>query len=122
MADHGGVRRRDIHFSGLAIAICQTAIGKSISKSDLDERPLLRCGEGVKDDRARVFQRAILNGGNVPTSLVGSPYCAGAYVLRFGLRSLGIGSSAAVMRSRSPSHSPSSHRSASISRCGLAPG
>ena len=42
--------------------------------------------------------------------------------VRFCSRGLGVGSSAAVTRSSSPSHSASSHRSASISICGLAPG
>lgn len=45
-----------------------------------------------------VFQQTIFNGGKIPTSVVGSSYRVGAYVLRFGLRSLGIGSSAAVRR------------------------
>ena len=45
----------------------------------------------------------------------------GVYVPRFGFRGFGAGSSLAVMRSSSPSHSALSHRSASISKCGLAP-
>lgn len=45
-----------------------------------------------------------------------------ADVPRVGLRGLGVGSSAAVTRSSSPSHSASPHRSAAMSICGLAPG
>lgn len=47
---------------------------------------------------------------------------AGAYEPPFGFRGLGAGSSAAVMRSSSPSHSAFSHRSAEMSICGFAPG
>jgi hypothetical protein len=48
-------------------------------------------------------------------------FAEGAYVPRFGLRGFGVGSSAAVTRSSSPSHSASSYRSAGMSICGLAP-
>lgn len=47
---------------------------------------------------------------------------AGAYASRLSLRGLGVGSSAAVTRNNALSHSASSHRSAAMSICGLAPG
>jgi hypothetical protein len=71
---------------------------------DINERPISRNSQTPADDRSWL-----------------SPD-VGAYVSRFGFRDLGAGSSAAVTRRSSPGRLASSHRSASINICGLAPG